>query len=57
MMMLTTIRKKIMNEMNHFLLKNSKRRWRLYDPENLKIDQRFGYLCELVNYLDDDING
>jgi hypothetical protein len=32
-------------------------RLRHFDLVNLRTDQRFGYLCEIVRYLDDDISG
>jgi hypothetical protein len=39
------------------ILMISKRRLKNFDHENLKIDQKFGYLYEVVKFLDDDING
>jgi hypothetical protein len=48
--------KKIKNEMS-LLLKNSKKKLKNIDLENLKIDQKYGYQYEIANYLDDDING
>jgi hypothetical protein len=39
------------------LPKNSKKNLKVCDHENLRIDQKSGYLCEIASFLDDDING
>ncbi|MBQ5944844.1 hypothetical protein IJL65_00060 [bacterium] len=55
--MKTELLKKVQNEMKVLLLKNSKSKLKNFDHENLRIDQKSGYLYEKVNSLDDDING
>jgi hypothetical protein len=37
--------------------KNLRKIWRNADLENLKIDPKFGYQCEVVSFQDDDTNG
>jgi hypothetical protein len=47
----------ILNETKIILLKSSKTILKKNDQVNLRIDQKSGYLCEIVSYLDDDTNG
>jgi hypothetical protein len=49
--------KKITKRTEKILLKILRKKSRNSDLENLKIDQKFGYLCEKATSPDDDING
>jgi hypothetical protein len=47
----------IMNEMKVILKRTSKKISKNFDLENLRTDQKYGYLHETVQFLDEDING
>jgi hypothetical protein len=49
--------KKMTNEKKNILQKISRRKLRRCDLGNLKIDQKYGYLYDLVISLVDDTNG